>query len=106
MTEINPKYNGTYNIAIIKENGNYVARGTFERDLRRRDTIGPETLEQNFVGVLSEICTFEKRLEKWKKEDSVVAIYWKVGLESAKPIAKAVDKLRNGEEVDLENLLR
>ena len=109
---INEKYSGEHIVAIVKENGEYLPRGTFEYCYRTHVTlfpgsslpgskVAPVKVPRDEMGLYIEVMQLLTKLDKM----DVVALYWGVGEESAESISNALDKLNAGKEVNLETLL-
>jgi hypothetical protein len=109
---IHKKYSGGYIVAIVKENGQYLPRGTFEYCHRTHVTlfpgsslpgfkVAPVKIPRDEMGKYIEVIQLLTKLDKM----DVVALYWGVGDESAELFLNALNDLNAGQEVNLETLL-
>lgn len=115
--KINPQYRGNDIVAIVKEGDRYVPRGTFE--YRHRENVvlfagcdhparkvAPVTIPGNTLRarLVQRLNLFEM-LGEYEKSGKLYALFLDVGPVSAEPIARALDELNAGIQVDLERIL-
>lgn len=115
--KIDPQYRGNDIVAIVKEGGRYVPRGTFEHKYHRKVVlfpgcdhptrkVAPVTIPGNTLRAeLVRRLNLLMQLDEYEKSGKLYALFLDVGPASAEPIAQAVAQLQTGKEVNLETLL-
>lgn len=115
--KINPQYRGNDMVAIIKEGETYIPRGTFEYAHCKEVVlfpgsdcpamkVAPVTIPRNSFGAdLTRRLNLLMQLEEYEKIGNLYALFLDVGPASAEPIARALDELNAGIQVDLERIL-
>jgi hypothetical protein len=115
--DINPKYKGDEIVAIVKVGDRYEPRGTYEHKYHRDVVLLPGcdrparkvasvTIPGNTLrGELVRRLQLFEMLERYEKNGDLYAVFLGVGPDSVQPIVKALNKLNEGKQVDLDSIL-